>query len=99
MRQPLATMTRIASALIQCVTRTTSGWTFTHCACAASIVSLRLPPHPLGSEETGYTLQRLPSIAFAKAQERCGEFPSERNHLEELPHLRRTHQPVRLVGE
>src|SRR6266545_8071686 len=99
MRQPLAAMMRIANALIQCVTRTTSGWTFTHCARAASIVASARRLTPRWSEGTGYTLQRLPSIAFAKAQERCGKFSSERNHLEELPHLRRAHQPVRLIGE
>src|SRR6266571_359427 len=99
MRQPLAAMMRIANALIQCVTRTTSGWTFTHCACAASIVASARRLTPRWSEGTGYTLQRLPSIAFAKAQERCGKSPPERNHLEEFSHLRRAHQPVRLIGE
>src|SRR6476660_9673454 len=93
MRQPLVAMMRIASTLIQCVMRTTSGWILTHCVWAASIGVFS------GVEGIGYTLQRAPPVAFAEAEQRPGESARERDHLEELPHLRRAHQAVRLVGE
>src|SRR6267378_980663 len=99
MRQPLATMTRMPNALIQCVMRTMSGWILTHCACAASIWSFLWRPASFWSERIGYTLQRAPPVAFAEAEQGLREAPRESDHLEELPHLRRAHQAVRLVGE
>src|SRR5712691_10804219 len=98
MRQPLVTMMRIASTLTQCVMRTTSGWILTHCVCAVSI-GVSSCARPPWSEGIGYTLQRAPLVAFAETEQRAGKPPCERDHLEELPHLRRAHQPVRLVGE
>src|SRR2546427_150628 len=101
MRQPLVTMMRIASTLIQCVMRTTNGWILTQSVrlcCAASMTPPR-SPGPTSSKQAGYTLQRFPPVAFAEARERLGESPRERDHLEELPHFRRAHQAVRLVGE
>src|SRR5258706_16481695 len=58
-----------------------------------------LAPDPPWSKAIGYTLQRAPLVAFAETEQRPGEPPRERDHLEELPHLRRAHQAVRLVGE
>src|SRR5260221_7890680 len=58
-----------------------------------------LAPDPPWSEAIGYTLQRAPLVAFAETEQRPGEPPCKRDHLEQLPHLRRAHQPVRLVGE
>src|SRR6267378_152801 len=98
MRQPLATMTRMPNALIQCVMRTISGWTLTHCACAASI-GVSCSVWPFWSEGIGYTLQRTSPVAFAEAEQGLREAPRESDHLEELPHFRGAHQAVRLVGE
>src|SRR5215470_17224456 len=92
MRQPLVTMTRIASALIQCVTRTTRGWIFIESVGTGSIASP-------WSEDIAYTLQRASTLPFAKPLERPGEAAPERDDLEQLAHLRRAHQPVRLVRE
>src|SRR5260221_11209311 len=58
-----------------------------------------LAPDPPWSEAIGYTLQRAPLVAFAETEQRPGEPPCKRDHLEQLPHLRRAHQSVRLVGE
>src|SRR5712671_3617006 len=99
MRQPLVTMTSIASALTQCVMRTTSGWILTHCVCAASIAASSGARPALVGEGIDYTLQRAALVAFAETEQRAGEPPSERDDFEQLPHLRRAHQPVRLVGE
>src|SRR6266436_8806488 len=63
---------------------------------SSDVCSSDLPPW---SEAIGYTLQRAPLVAFAETEQRPGEHPCERDHLEQLPHLRRAHQPVRLVGE
>src|SRR5215831_16875703 len=95
MRHPLVTMTRIARALIQCVTRTTSGWILIHCS---SIDSPR-PPFSPWSETIAYTLQAPPPVAFAKAKKRRAWSFFERDRLEQLAHLSRAHQAVRLVGE
>src|SRR5215831_12171931 len=95
MRHPLVTMTRIARALIQCVTRTTSGWILIHCS---SIDSPR-PPFSPWSETIAYTLQAPPPVAFAKAKKRRARSFFERDRLEQLAHLSRAHQAVRLVGE
>src|SRR6266850_6247545 len=98
MRQPLVTIIRMASAFTQCVTRTTRGWILTHCVCDGSI---ERPPAsvPTWSETIAYTLQRLPPISLAKAQQRGRVSPAERDRLEQLAHLRGAHQAVRLVGE
>src|SRR6266568_4903696 len=98
MRQPLATMMRMPNALIQCVMRTISGWILTHCSCAASI-GVSSSTSPLWSEGIGYTLQRTSPVAFAEAEQGLREASPESDHLEELPHFRRAHQAVRLVGE
>src|SRR5574342_350423 len=94
-------MTRIASALIQCVMRTTKGWTFTHsacCPCAACIESpLCAVADPPWSANTGYTLQCLPAVPFAESEKRSGESPAERDHFEQFPHLGGAHEPVRLI--
>src|SRR3989442_3089038 len=101
MRQPLVTMMRMASTLIQCVMRTTNGWILTQSVrlcCAASMT----PPRSLGptsSKQADYTLRRYPPIAFGEAEQGLRESPRERDHLEELPHFRRAHQAVRLVGQ
>src|SRR6266699_6368515 len=99
MRQPLATMTRTPNALIQCVMRTISGGNLTHCACAASIGVSCGAPGPFWSEGIGYTLQRTSPVAFTEAEPGPRAPPRESDHLEELPHFRRAHQAVRLVGE
>src|SRR5439155_996617 len=98
MRQPLATMMRMPNALIQCVMRTISGWILTHCSCAASI-GVSSSTSPLWSEGIGYTLQRTSPVAFAEAEQGLRKASPESDHLEELPHFRRAHQAVRLVGE
>src|SRR6267142_2217071 len=98
MRQPLVAIMRMAKALIQCVMRTMSGWILTQCDCA---VSIERPPAPVPpwSKTIAYTLQRRPPVAFAKAFERRVEPPRQGDRLEQLSHLRRAHQPVRLVRE
>src|SRR4249919_601646 len=98
MRQPLATMTRMANAFTQCVTRTMSGCIAIQCVCAGSMerAPARVPPW---SDAIAYTLQRLPPVALAKALERRAEPPAERDRLEQLAHLGGAHQPVRLVRE
>src|SRR5882672_2514794 len=98
MRQPLVTMMRMASALIQCVTRTTSGWILTHWVCDGSMEGpvATVPPW---SGTLGYTLQSLTPISLAKAQERGRESPVEGDGLVQLALLRGAHQTVRLIGE
>src|SRR5512136_301688 len=96
MRQPLVTMMRMANAFIQCVMRTMRGCISTQWVCAGS---MERPPASVQawSDAIGYTLQRLPPVSLAKAEERFGEPPAERDRLEQLAHLRGAHQPVRLV--
>src|SRR4249919_105952 len=98
MRQPLVTMMRMASAFTQCVTRTMSGCISTQWVGAGS---MERPPDcvPPWSDAIAYTLQRLPPVALAKALERRGKPPAERDRLEQLAHLGGAHQPVRLVRE
>src|SRR5258705_13386842 len=98
MRQPLVTMMRMASAFTQCVMRTTSGWIPIHCVCDGSIERPQALFRPW-SETIAYTLQRLAPVSLAKAHERGGVPPAERDRLEQLAHFRGAHQAVRVVGE
>src|SRR5262245_11484282 len=90
MRQPLVTIMRMASALIQCVTRTMRGCISTQRDGTGSISALMC---------IAYTLQRSPSVSLAEAREGRREAASERDHLEELTHLGGVHQAVGLIRE
>src|SRR5690242_7152161 len=98
MRHPLVTMMRMANALTQCVMRTMSGCILTQCACVDSI-ERPLAAVPSWSYTIDYTLQGLFAVALAKTDERRVEPAGERDRLEQLAHLRRTHQAVGLVRE
>src|SRR5690349_1455675 len=101
MRQPLVTMTRMANALTQCVMRTMSGCILTQCACVARVGSIERPLAAVSSWSAAidYTLQGLPAVTLAKADQRRVEPAGERDRLEQLAHLRRAHQAVGLVCE
>src|SRR5690242_17666874 len=96
MRQPLVTMMSMASALIQCVMRTISGWMLTQ---RASSIEVPRAAVPTWSETIAYTLQRPAAVSFAEAIERGGEPSRQGDHLEQLAHFGGVHEPVRLVRE